>query len=70
MLAQLREPLLSVLRISPDFRPAYDPLMQMARSVVRLDPAAARTVLGELQRTQPARPEAEEALRVLAGVMP
>ena len=26
MLAQVREPLLSVLRTSPDFRPAYDPL--------------------------------------------
>ncbi len=70
MLAQLREPLLSVLRISPDFRPAYDPLMQMARGLVRMDPAAARSVLGELQRTQPARPEAAEALRGLAGVMP
>ena len=30
MLAQVREPLLSVLRTSPDFRPAYDPLVAMA----------------------------------------
>ena len=30
MLAQVREPLLAVLRISPDFRPAYDPLLRLA----------------------------------------
>ena len=30
MLAQVRLPLLAVLRQSPDFRPAYDPLLRMA----------------------------------------
>ena len=43
-----------------DFRPAYDPLMQMARGLVRMDPAAARSVYGR----------ASERGRVLAGVMP
>ena len=40
MLAQVREPLLSVLRISPDFRPAYDPLLRMATALGRSDVAA------------------------------
>jgi spermidine synthase len=49
MLAQVREPLLSVLRISPDFRPAYDPLLRMATALGSTDPAAARALLNELQ---------------------
>ena len=48
MLAQVREPLLAVLRISPDFRPAYDPLLRMAAALGRVDPAAARALLAEL----------------------
>jgi spermidine synthase len=63
MLAQVREPLLSVLRISPDFRPAYDPLLAMATALARSDVSGARTLLGELQRLQPAR---SEAIRLLA----
>ncbi len=66
MVAQVRDPLLSVLRVSPDFRPAYDPLLRMAADLSSVDVAAARTLLGELQRTQPARPEAGDALRQLA----
>jgi spermidine synthase len=65
MLAQVREPLLSVLRISPDFRPAYDPLLAMSRALVRTDNAAARTLLGELARLQPARSEATQMLSVI-----
>ncbi len=49
MLAQVREPLLEVLRISPDFRPAYDPLLRMAGALERIDPPAARALLEELQ---------------------
>jgi spermidine synthase len=60
MLAQVREPLLSVLRISPDFRPAYDPLLRMASALARTDAAAAVALLDELQRVQPARPEAAQ----------
>jgi spermidine synthase len=63
MLAQVREPLLAVLRVSPDFGPAYDPLLRMASELGRSDVAAARALLGELARVQPARPEAAEALR-------
>lgn len=41
MLAQVRESLLAVLRASPEFRPAYDPLMRMATALRTTDPGAA-----------------------------
>ena len=62
MLAQVTGPLLSVLRISPDFRPAYDPLLSMATTLARSDASGARALLTELARIQPARAEATEAL--------
>ena len=68
MLEQVREPLLAALRISPEFRPAYDPLLAMAADVARTDPAAARALLEELHDVQPARAEAADALRVLDPV--
>jgi len=67
MLAQVREPLLTVLRISPDFRPAYDPLLRMAVAIGGADADAARALLEELQRVQPSRPEASQALREFRG---
>ena len=70
MLAQVREPLLTVLRISPDFRPAYDPLLQMAGALARSDSAGARDLLTQLTLRQPARPEAAEALRELSSSAP
>lgn len=63
MLEQVRDPLLSVLRISPDFRPAYDPLLRMAASLARSDLPAARALLNELMLLQPARPEAGALLQ-------
>jgi spermidine synthase len=65
MLAQVRDPLLSVLRISPDFRPAYDPLLRMAYGISASDAAAARELFSQLAELQPARSEAAEALRNL-----
>jgi spermidine synthase len=62
MLSQLRGPLLAVLAISPDFRPAYDPLLRMAQALGDSDAAAARTLLTELARIQPGRPEARAVL--------
>jgi spermidine synthase len=70
MLAQVREPLLEVLRLSPDFRPAYDPLLRMAALTSAADPAGARALLGELVRVQPERPEAGQALSRLGGAPP
>ena len=67
MLAQVREPLLAILRISPDFRPAYDPLLAMAAALARSDRPGARALLGELQQVQPARSEAIRMLATLAA---
>ena len=68
MLAQVRVPLLSVLRISPDFRPAYDPLLSMASALAPTDASGARTLLAELARVQPARAEAPHRLAQMEAV--
>ncbi len=60
MLAQVQQPLLSVLRASPDFRPAYDPLLRMAATLARTDRTAALALLRELNTLQPNRPEAAQ----------
>ncbi len=67
MLAQVGQPLLAVLRTSPDFRPAYDPLLRMVAALARVDKPGAQALLIELAQLQPARPEAAEMLRALAG---
>ena len=69
MLAQVREPLLSVLRSSPDFRLAYDPLLRMAGALARIDAPAGQALLTELMQLQPARPEAA-ALRAATAAAP
>lgn len=65
MLAQVREPLMEVLHLSPDFRPAYDPLVRMAAALAGMDGAAARSLLSELQQVQPNRPEAAQLLHAI-----
>jgi spermidine synthase len=70
MLAQVGEPLLKVLAISPDFRPAYDPLLAMARALAATDAAQARALLQALARLQPARREPQQILRQLSGAEP
>ena len=65
MLAQVRAPLLAVLRTSADFRPAYDPLLNLARAVAGSDVTGARTLLAELAAANPARPDAAALLRQL-----
>ena len=62
MLPQVHDSLLDTLRISPEFRPAYDPLLQMALALTSVDPAGARSLLTELQAAQPQRTEAAQAL--------
>jgi spermidine synthase len=67
MLARVRVPLFAVLRASPEFRPAYDPLLVMAKTLAQSDRAAARTLLIDLARIQPARNEAPQLLAQLGG---
>jgi spermidine synthase len=68
MLAQVQAPLLHVLRTSPEFRPAYDPLFRLAVALAGRDDARATELLEELERLQPARTEARDALlRLLAS---
>jgi spermidine synthase len=67
MVARVRAPLLGVLRISPDFRPAYDPLLNMASALVDVDPAGGRQLLRDLALASPARAEAAHALGELEG---
>ena len=70
MLAQVREPLLAVLHTSPDFRPAYDPLLMMGTALARTDVADARTLLAELAAAQPERGEAQRALSAITQSSP
>ncbi|WP_425260609.1 spermidine synthase [Rubrivivax sp. RP6-9] len=53
MLAQVQGPLLDVLRTSPDFQPALQPLLEMAAALGAADPAAARRLLLELAAVVP-----------------
>lgn len=69
MLARVGPQLLGVLRISPDFRPAYDPLLRMAQALAGIDREAARRLLAEMARVQPQRPEAQQALHEI-GALP
>lgn len=49
MLSQVREPLLAVLRISPDFAPAREPLVRLAQALRGRDPEAGATLERDLQ---------------------
>ena len=65
MLRQVRDPLFAILRDSPDFRPAYDPLLSMAAALARTDPQGARTLLEQLDTAQPDRTDARDLLAKL-----
>lgn len=62
LLSYVSEPLLEVVRISPDFDPAYLPLLAMAQNLVRIDPDDGRALLRQLIDANPARPEARHLL--------
>ncbi len=53
MLARVGPPLLAVLRLSPDFQPAAEPLRRLAQALAPRDPAAARQLLDALARIRP-----------------
>jgi len=54
--------LIDALRLSPEFDPAYGPLMGMARSLLRSDRAAAARLLRRINEAVPSRPEARQLL--------
>ena len=60
-----KEPLLSILRISPEFRPAYDPLLMMALSLTETDKLSSISLLKALQAIQPKRTESTDMLNQL-----
>jgi spermidine synthase len=62
LIAAAARGLLDALRISAEFDPAYAPLMSMARSLRRSDPAAAQRLLQAIDAAAPARPEARDLL--------
>lgn len=53
LLADARGPLLAILRRSPDFTAAYDPLLAMAEHLSDSDPGAARELLLQLESIRP-----------------
>jgi spermidine synthase len=59
MLDQLRKPLLDMVAISPDFRPASEPLLALAEAVREIDPVLSAQVKSSLQSalsSSPSRP--------------
>ncbi|SDZ88922.1 MnmC family methyltransferase [Rubrimonas cliftonensis] len=64
--ARLAPDLLEVVRLSPDFAPAYNPVLLLAEALARRDPAAAASLLRALHRAAPSRREAAAALDRLA----
>ena len=62
VIARVAPALLGIVRTSPAFDPAYEPLLAMARSLNRSDPASAARLLRDLDAAAPARPEARRLL--------
>lgn len=65
MLEQTQDKLLAAVRLSSDFLPAYDPLLQMAQAVYPVDPTLAHDLLQELIEANPTRPDARHLFRRL-----
>ena len=63
LLAQVREPLLDIVRESQDFDAAYSPILALAVRLHEVDPEAADRLLAELERANPHRVEAQELAR-------
>ena len=63
MLAQVRAPLLSVLHESPDFRPAYDPLLMMATCSLVVRPRFKTVVAGARRSSSTSRTSRADGTR-------
>jgi spermidine synthase len=67
MVAQIGEPLLELVRLSPDFDVAYRPLLSMARQLSAVDLSASRRLLLALSDASPRRLEATDMLQRLSS---
>ncbi len=67
MLGQVRDPLLSIIRQSPDFDAAYYPLLAMAQQLHRINPNDARELLMELETANPMRRDAKRLREYLSN---
>ena len=56
MLDQLRQPLLDMVVISPDFRPASEPLLALAEAVRETDPDLSAQVKSSLKSALSSKP--------------
>lgn len=65
MLKQVRAPLLSIIRQSPDFIAAYLPLLGMAKQLHKTNPDAAMRLLVELEEANPSRQDAKRLRQYL-----
>ena len=65
MLAQIGEPLLDLVRLSPDFEVAHQPPLSMARQLSEVDLVATGRLLLALADASPQRSEASDMLHRL-----
>jgi spermidine synthase len=65
LLAQVQGPLLSIIEKSPDFSPAYRPLLALAKNLRPREPAVAWELLKRLEQVAPRRHEAQRLRRNL-----
>jgi len=59
--------LLAAIRLSPEFNPAYQPLIGMARSLIASNRQAASRLLHEINDAAPSRNEARQLLSAELG---
>jgi spermidine synthase len=65
MFEQVAKPLLALLHVSPEFDPAYRPLLAVAHALYRVDAPMGRSLLRDLGNVNPGRDEARLLLRKL-----
>ncbi len=70
LLAQVREPLLEIVRQSRDFEAAYNPLLGMAQGLYRVDPPEGDRLLQDLEKANPYRDDARRMRQRLSMVIP
>ena len=65
MLVQLRQPFLEILKISPEFTPAYRPLVELSYQASNAEPELVEALLDEIIAVTPDRPQARQLRRQL-----